>query len=207
VIEARIAQGLKVMGLAEALAPRCEAYLRLLEKWNRVHNLTAVREIEQMVPLHLLDSLAVLPHLGNAKSLLDVGSGGGLPGIPIAIARADLGVTLLDSSRKKTTFLEQAKAELALDNVGVVCSRVEHWRPSASFDVVVSRAFADLSEYVEQAGHLVSPQGMILAMKGVHPFDEISRLPASHRVEEVVELHVPGLDAKRHLVRIRRVSA
>ena len=171
-----------------------------MAKWNRVHNLTAVREVEQMVVLHLLDSLSVLPHLGAAKTVADVGTGGGFPGIPIAIARPDIHVTLIDSSHKKGSFLEQAKAELGLSNVTVVCGRVEQWKPESRFDVVVSRAFAELSDFVAQAAHLVVPGGRMLAMKGVHPFEEIARVPASHRVAQVLELKVPTLDARRHLV-------
>ena len=205
-LEERIAKG--IAGLAE---PDCvakfAAYLRLIEKWNRVHNLTAIRETEQMVVLHLLDSLSVLSHLAGARSLVDVGTGAGLPGIPIAIARKDLEVSLLDSSRKKVAFLEQAKAELGLANVAVVCERVEQWQPERRFDVVVSRAFAELSEFVEQARHLIAPGGRMLAMKGVYPFDEIARIPASHRVAQVVELRVPDLAAKRHLVVIERADA
>lgn len=182
---------------------RLIAYVRLIEKWNRVHNLTAVREPEQMVVLHLLDSLTVLPHLAGMTSLLDVGTGAGLPGIPLAIARPDLRVTLLDSNHKKTTFLTQAKAELALANVEIVSERVERWQPEKKFDAVVSRAFSELSDFVLQAGHLVAGGGAMLAMKGVHPFDEIARLPATHRVENVLELNVPTLDAKRHLVLLK----
>jgi 16S rRNA (guanine527-N7)-methyltransferase len=201
-LEAGITEGLASLGLdlPPAAQARLAAYVRLLEKWNRVHNLTAVREPGRMVVLHLLDSLAVLPHVEAAKCLLDVGSGAGLPGIPMAIARPDLAVTLLDSSHKKAAFLEQAKAELGLANVDVVCERVERWNPGRRFDAVVSRAFAELSEFVAQAKHLVAPGGRLLAMKGVHPFEEIERLPASHRVASVVELNVPRLDAKRHLV-------
>jgi len=207
-LEEQIADGIARMGLAlphEAIA-RFADYLRLLEKWNRVHNLTAVRETERMVVLHLLDSLSVLPHIAEARTLLDVGSGGGLPGIPLALARPELQVTLLDSSSKKTSFLEQARAELALANVDVVCARVEQWRPDRSYDVVVSRAFADLGEFVEQAQHLVATGGRMLAMKGVNPFEEIARVPASHRVAQVTELHVPQLDAKRHLVFVERAA-
>lgn len=202
ILASQVADGLSAMGLdlpPEAPA-RFTAYLELIAKWNRVHNLTAVREPGQMVVLHLLDSLSVLPHLGAAKSLLDVGTGAGLPGIPLAIARPELAVTLLDASHKKASFLQQAKTELGLANVTVACERVEQWRPPAPFDVVVSRAFAELSEFVSQARHLLAPGGMLLAMKGVHPFEEIARVPATHRVEGVVELTVPSLDAKRHLV-------
>ena len=201
-LEERIAGGIAELGLdlEPASLARCTDFLRLLEKWNRVHNLTAVRETEQMVILHLLDSLAVLPHLAPARTLLDVGSGGGLPGIPLAIARPELMVTLLDSSHKKTVFLEQARAELALANVEVACERVEQWRPDRQFDVVVSRAFAELGDFIAQAQHLVAPGGRLIAMKGVHPFEEIAKVPSTHRVAGVTELHVPHLDAKRHLV-------
>jgi 16S rRNA (guanine527-N7)-methyltransferase len=201
-LEQDIAAGLSAMGLEVAPdAPlRLAAHLELIAKWNRVHNLTAVRETAQMVVLHVLDSLAVLPHLGAAGSILDVGTGAGLPGVPLAIAQPELRVTLLDSSHKKAAFLQQAKTELALENVEVVCERVEQWRPQARFDAVVSRAFSELADFVAQARHLVAPGGKLIAMKGVYPFDEISRIPATHRVAQVLELNVPRLDAKRHLV-------
>lgn len=204
-IASTLSAGLSAMHLAlpETALLKLVAYLRLIEKWNRVHNLTAVREPGQMVVLHLLDSLAILPHVTKAKTLLDVGTGAGLPGIPLAIARPDLAVTLLDSSHKKATFLEQAKAELKLANVTVVCERVEKWQPGRTFDIVVSRAFSELGEFVAQSAHLAAPGGELLAMKGVHPFDEIARLPATHRVETVIELAVPTLDAKRHLVLLK----
>jgi 16S rRNA (guanine527-N7)-methyltransferase len=204
-IETALSAGLSAMRLAlpGTALKQLSDYLRLIEKWNRVHNLTAVREPGQMVVLHLLDSLAVLPYLADARGLLDVGTGAGLPGIPLAIARPDLDVTLLDSSHKKAAFLEQARAELGLANVNVVCERVEQWRPGRTFDAVVSRAFSELAEFVAQSAHLVSPGGVLLAMKGVHPFDEIERLPSSHRVESVIELEVPTLDAKRHLVLLK----
>jgi len=207
-LEQKISEGAGTMALALSAktAGRCAQYLRLIEKWNRVHNLTAVRETEQMVVLHVLDSLSVLPHVSGAKSLLDVGTGAGLPGIPLALALPALEVTLLDASHKKATFLRQAKAELALENVQVACERVEQWRPGRTFDVVVSRAFADLAEFVEQAQHLVAPGGRLLAMKGVYPFEEIARVPASHRVAEVRELRVPALDAKRHLVFLEKAA-
>jgi 16S rRNA (guanine527-N7)-methyltransferase len=175
-------------------------HLELVAKWNRVHNLTAVRETGQMVVLHVLDSLSLAPHLGAARTLLDVGTGAGFPGVPLAIARPDLEVTVIDSSHKKCSFLDQVKTELELANLAVVCERVEQWKTAHRFDVVVSRAFAELSDFVSQAAHLVAPGGRMLAMKGVHPFEEIARVPASHRVAQVVELKVPSLDARRHLV-------
>jgi 16S rRNA (guanine527-N7)-methyltransferase len=204
-LEALVSDGLQALGLAldAAAQARLVAYLRLIEKWNKVHNLTAVREPGQMVILHLLDSLAILPHVASARTLLDVGAGAGLPGIPLAIARADLTVTVLDASHKKATFLRQAKAELGLANVEVACERVEKWHPPQAFDIVVSRAFAELADFVAQAGHLVAPGGKMLAMKGVHPFEEIAKVPDTHRVENVFELRIPSLDAERHLVLLK----
>ncbi len=201
-LEEQVAAGLDAMGIdvPAAARERLVAHLELIAKWNRIHNLTAVRETAQMVVLHLLDSLAVLPHVAGASALLDVGSGAGLPGIPIAIAQPRTRVTLLDSSHKKCAFLQQAKTELALDNVAVVCDRVENWKPGAQFDAVISRAFADLADFVAQAQHLVAPGGRLIAMKGVYPFDEIAKVPASHRVAQVLELAVPQLEARRHLV-------
>ena len=201
-LETKLAEGLAAMGqaLSDETQARLIAYIHLIEKWNRVHNLTAVREPLRMVGLHVLDSLSLLPHIENKKTLLDVGSGAGLPGIPLAIARPDLHVTLIDSIQKKTAFLIEAKAQLGLTHCEVVCERVEAWRPDKKFDVVVSRAFSELSDFVIQSAHLVAPDGELLAMKGVHPFEEIAKVPASHRVASVVELNVPTLDAKRHLV-------
>ena len=201
-LEASIASGLAAMGVAldDAARARVLAHLELIGKWNRVHNLTAVREPEQMVALHVLDSLSLLPHLGSAHRIIDVGTGPGFPGIPIAIARPGVHVTLLDSSHKKCAFLEQARTELRLANVTVACDRVESHRPDTGYDLVVSRAFAELSDFVTQARHLVAPGGRFIAMKGVYPFDEIARVPESHRVAGVLELEVPTLQAKRHLV-------
>lgn len=174
-------------------------FIALLQKWNAVHNLTAVRDADRMVDQHLLDSLAVLPHLKPGR-LVDVGSGGGLPGIPLAIARPELAVTLLDSSHKKTAFLRQAAAELDLPNVTVECQRVETWRPEQLFDNVISRAFSELAQFYALAHHLLAPEGVLLAMKGLYPHEELAQLPASASVREVKALSVPGLAAQRHLV-------
>jgi 16S rRNA (guanine527-N7)-methyltransferase len=197
-----IAAGIAAMALElpQSALEKFEQHLELVAKWNRVHNLTAVRETAQMVPLHLLDSLALLPHIQESWTVLDVGSGPGFPGIPIAIARPATKVTLLDSSHKKCAFLRQAKAELGLDNVEVACERVENWKPEKGYDAVISRAFSDLADFVAQARHLVAPGGRLIAMKGIYPFEEIARVPASHRVANVLALQVPTLEAKRHLV-------
>ena len=199
---AAIEQGAAAMGLPlpKGAPQKMEQHLQLVEKWNRVHNLTAVREASQMVVIHVLDSLTLLPHLGGAKRVVDVGTGAGFPGIPLAIARPEISFTLLDSSHKKCSFLEQARAELGLANVQVVCERVEQWKPDTAFDAVVSRAFAELSDFVTQSQHLAAPGARFLAMKGVYPFEEIARMPSTHRIAQVVELAVPTLDAKRHLV-------
>lgn len=175
------------------------AYLALLDKWNRVYNLTAVRDVERMVSHHLLDSLAAVP-LFQAENVLDVGSGGGLPGIPLAIARPELQVTVIDSIAKKTAFLLQAKAELGLANLNVVTRRVEDFHPPAKFDVITSRAFSDLREFVTLTRHLLRPGGRWLAMKGLIPHEEIDFLPDWVRVSANNELRVPGLEASRHLI-------
>jgi len=201
-LEEQVGRGLVSMGIAVSPAQqaRLVAHLELVAKWNRVHNLTAVRETSQMVVLHLLDSLSILPHLEGARTIADVGTGPGFPGIPVAIVREDARVTLVESSHKKCAFLQQAKTELALVNAEIACERVEQFDPPAKFDAVVSRAFSDLPDFVAQAGHLVAPGGRLVAMKGVYPFDEIARVPSTHRVAQVLELHVPSLEAKRHLV-------
>lgn len=175
-------------------------YVALVQKWNKVYNLTAVREADKMLTHHLLDSFAVVPHVATAKTILDVGSGAGLPGIPLALALPDARVTLLDSNHKKAAFLNQAVIELKLSNVEVVCERVEKYQAKQMFSLVVSRAFSDLPEFVALAGSLVAPGGTLLAMKGVHPFEEIAQLKGNFKPIRVTPLTVPGLDAERHLV-------
>ncbi|MEW6591439.1 MAG: 16S rRNA (guanine(527)-N(7))-methyltransferase RsmG, partial [Pseudomonadota bacterium] len=159
-VEQQLKAGIAALGLAlpDGAAAKLLAYLALLDKWNRVYNLTAVRDAERMVSHHLLDSLAAVPFFKGEK-VLDVGSGGGLPGIPLAIARPDLQVTLIDSIAKKTAFLLQAKAELGLSNLNVVTSRVEDYKPATGFDVITSRAFSDLREFVTLTRHLLNPGG------------------------------------------------
>lgn len=179
-------------------------YLALLHKWNSVYNLTAVRDPVQMVTQHLLDSLTVVPAFADVHNVLDVGAGGGLPGIVLAIARPDMNVSLIDTVHKKTAFLTQVKAELQLANVSVHTGRVEQLQVKQKFDVITSRAFADLSDFVNWSGHLLQEQGCFIAMKGVAPVDEIARLPVPWQVTEVRALQVPGLNAERHLVFIQR---
>ena len=199
--QARLDQGLQQAGIAlgEQQRERLLTYLELLQKWNKVHNLTAVRDPVEMVTLHLLDSLSVLPHLPEGR-LLDVGSGAGLPGIPRAVCLPQLQVTVMDASHKKASFMRQAKAELALENLEVVCGRVEQYQPPKAFDGVISRAFSDLAEFVHLTRHLLAPNAQWLAMKGVHPYDELAQLPENVQLREVVPLRVPGLEAQRHLV-------
>lgn len=198
--------GITALGLniAQPVQQKLLDYLALLAKWNKVHNLTAVRDAEDMVTLHLLDSLAILPHI-TGNRLLDVGSGAGLPGIPIALTRPEVQVTVLDSSHKKTTFLRQAKAELGLDNLQVICNRVEQYQPAEKFQLIVSRAFSDLAEFVKLTSNLIAEHGVWLAMKGVHPYDEIAQLDGMQT--EVLPLRVPGLDAQRHLVVLKKAVA
>ena len=192
------------LDLPAATEERLRRYLALVAKWNRTYNLTAVRDEAEMVSVHLLDSLAVLPHLGKISSLADVGSGAGLPGIPLALARPELRVTLIESSHKKASFLQQAKIELGLANVGIHCGRVERATGLPPFDAVISRAFSGLAEFVRLAGHLLAPGGRLLAMKGVLPRDEAERLPAGWRLVQALPLAVPGLAAQRHLIIIER---
>ena len=198
--------GLAELGLDQPLATeeKLLAYLALLAKWNRTYNLTAVRDEAAMVAVHLLDSLAVLPHLGAIRSLADVGSGGGLPGIPLALAWPELALSLIESSQKKASFLMQAKIELGLANVSIECARAEEVAPMALFEAVISRAFSDLAAFVHSAGHLLAPGGRLLAMKGVHPYEEIARLPPAWRLTHCLPLAVPGLAAERHLIVIER---
>ena len=178
-------------------------HLGLLEKWNRVHNLTAIRDKAKALSVHLLDSLAVVPFV-TGRRLLDAGSGAGFPGVPIAVAKPDVQVVLVDSNHKKCAFLKQAIAELGLKNASVVCERLESWCPAGQFDFIISRALAEIAEVMALAGHLLAPGGVIAAMKGIHPFEEIERVPPGFCVRQVHALAVPGLGAERHLVLIER---
>lgn len=179
-------------------------YLALLVKWNAVYNLTAVRDPAQMVTQHLLDSLAAVPAFAGAKQVLDVGAGGGLPGIVLAIwakeAQPEMRISLIDTVHKKTAFLTQVKAELGLANVTVHTARVEQLKVPHKFDVITSRAFAELADFVTWSGHLLAEGGRFIALKGVMPNEEIARLPDGWKSSTVQPLHVPGLGAERHLV-------
>ncbi|MFT0173464.1 16S rRNA (guanine(527)-N(7))-methyltransferase RsmG [Paraburkholderia mimosarum] len=183
-------------------------YVALLAKWNAVYNLTAIRDPRQMLVQHILDSLSIVPHLPARAdaTVLDVGSGGGLPGIVLAIVRPDWQVTLNDIVQKKSAFQAQAKAQLGLSNLSVVTGRVESLRPGVEvpkkFDMIVSRAFADLADFVTLARHLVADGGAIWAMKGVRPEGEIERLPGGAKVLNTIRLSVPMLDAERHLIEV-----
>jgi 16S rRNA (guanine527-N7)-methyltransferase len=202
----RLDEGLANLGL-DLEAPKREQLLRyiiLLDKWNKVYNLTAVREPERMIGLHLLDSLSVVPYLGNCSTLIDVGTGGGLPGIPLAVANPQLRVMMLDTINKKTAFVRQAIGELDLKNADVVTGRVENYQPPQKFDRVISRAFAELRDFVDGTNHLCADGGLMLAMKGVYPHDEIGRLPAGFLAERIIALNVPGVEGQRHLVVIRK---
>lgn len=179
-------------------------YLALLVKWNSVYNLTSVRDPMQMATLHLLDSLAAVPAFAGARNVLDVGAGGGLPGIVLAIAMPDTKVSLIDTVHKKTAFLKQVKAELGLANLTVYTSKVQEVTVPAKFDVITSRAFADLTDFVEWSGQLLEEGGKFIALKGVAPPEERERLPAPWKITDLQPIRVPGLDAERHLVFIEK---
>ncbi|SED54922.1 16S rRNA m(7)G-527 methyltransferase [Burkholderia sp. WP9] len=205
-----LTEGVRELGLdlSDTQLGKLLDYVALLSKWNAVYNLTAIRDPRQMLIQHILDSLSIVPHLVplGPSSVLDVGSGGGLPGIVLAIVLPDWTVTVNDIVHKKTAFQAQAKAELGLANFSVVTGRVETLQPGAEvpakFDVIVSRAFAELADFVTLARHLVAEQGAIWAMKGVRPDGEIERLPAGAHVEQVIRLNVPSLVAERHLIKV-----
>jgi 16S rRNA (guanine527-N7)-methyltransferase len=201
-----LATGIQEMALnvSPAQQEQLMDYLGLMFKWNAVYNLTSLRDPQQMVTHHLLDSLAAVPAFQDAKNVLDVGSGGGLPGIVLAIVRPDMKVSMIDTVHKKTAFLTQVKAELGLANVTVYTMRVEQLQVSDKFDVITSRAFADLSDFVNWSGHLLAEGGRYIALKGTAPMDEQQRLPAAWKITAVQPLQVPRLGAERHLVFIER---
>lgn len=193
-------QGIIQLGLSidDETQKKLLAYLVLLVKWNKVFNLTAIRDPQQMVSHHLLDSLAVLPHIGTGH-WLDVGCGAGLPGVVMAIVRPDLQVTMLDSNSKKTGFVQQAIIELGLQNAKVKCARVEDFQPSDKFDGIISRAFTELGDFLRITRHLITPAGRWVAMKGLAE-QELAGVPSDCKIESVIKLAVPGLNAARSLV-------
>ncbi|UPQ82832.1 16S rRNA (guanine(527)-N(7))-methyltransferase RsmG [Pseudomonas knackmussii] len=202
-------QGATLLGveLSDAQQEQLLAYLALLNKWNKAYNLTAVRDPAEMVSRHLLDSLSVAPHVEQSGSRwLDVGSGGGMPGIPLAILFPERRFTLLDSNGKKTRFLTQVKLELKLDNVEVVHSRVEQFEPEQAFTGITSRAFSSLADFANWTRHLGNSDTYWLAMKGVQPDDELQALPADFQLARCLVLKVPGCQGQRHLLILRRTS-
>ena len=192
-------RGLAAMQLDAALAAPLLQYLTLLDRWNKTYNLTAIRDPLEMVTRHLLDSLAMQPHLEHG-TLADLGTGPGLPGIPLAIARPQLQVTLVESNGKKARFMREAVRQLGLTNARVAESRAEALAEPGAYDNLTARAMDTLAGIIEVGGHLLRPGGRLLAMKGVYPHDEIAQLPAGWTVETVLPLHVPGLTGERHLV-------
>ena len=201
----KLQSGLKEMGLdlSGEQQDKLLAYVEMLKKWNKTYNLTALRDESQIISHHLLDSLTLPPYLEGAQTMLDVGSGGGQPGIPAAVCRPDLQITLLDANTKKTSFLQQAAIELELKNVRIVSGRVEAVQGLRA-DVITSRAFAELADFVNWTAHLLQDDGCWAAMKGVYPAAEIDRLPDSVCVERVDKIRVPQLNAERHMVILRK---
>ena len=202
-------RGLLALGLdADALAPRLLAYLALLDRWNKTYNLTAIRDPREMVTRHLLDSLAMHPFVDDLAArggaLADLGTGPGLPGIPLAIAKPGLRVTLVESNGKKARFLREAVRTLGLGNAEVAESRIEALDRPGAFDAITARALATLPQILEFGGHLLAPGGKLLAMKGARPDEEIAALPRGWRLETLHRLTVPGLDGERHLVVVGR---
>lgn len=207
-LSAVLDEGIAAMALEVSPVQREQLldYLGLMFKWNAVYNLTSLRDPMQMVTHHVLDSLAAVPAFADALNVLDVGAGGGLPGVVLAIVRPDMKVAMIDTVHKKTAFLTQVKAQLALANVTVYTMRVEQLEVSDKFDVITSRAFADLSDFVNWSGHVLADGGRFIALKGVAPQDEQERVPAAWKVTEVQPLQVPRLGAERHLVFIERAA-
>jgi len=203
-LDATLRDGLAALALHGGLAPPLLAYLDLLARWNRTYNLTAVRDPREMVPRHLLDSLAMEPFLDGIGTLADLGTGPGLPGIPLAIARPGLRVTLVEANGKKARFLREAVRTLGLGNAEVAESRIEALDRPGAFDAITARALATLPQILGFGGHLLAPGGRLLAMKGARPDEEIAALPRGWRLETLHPLTVPGLQGERHLVVVGR---
>jgi 16S rRNA (guanine527-N7)-methyltransferase len=206
-LDAPLRAGLAALALPGELAPPLLAYLDLLARWNRSYNLTAVRDPREMVPRHLLDSLAMDAYLDGIASLADLGTGPGLPGIPLAIARPQLRVTLVEANGKKARFLREAVRTLGLANAEVAESRIEALDRTGAFDAITARALATLPQILAFGGHLLAPGGRLLAMKGARPDEEIAALPRGWRLQTLHRLTVPGLDGERHLAVVGRDAA
>jgi 16S rRNA (guanine527-N7)-methyltransferase len=202
-----LSTGARQLGLELSAAQQEQllAYLALLIKWNKAYNLTAVRDPDEMVSRHLLDSLSVMEFIHSPR-WLDVGSGGGMPGIPLSILHPDKQVTVLDSNGKKTRFLTQVKLELKLDNLTVIHKRVEEFQPAQPFTGIISRAFSSMENFTSWTRHLGDTQTQWLAMKGLHPADELVALPADFKVDSEQALTVPGCQGQRHLLILRRTA-
>jgi 16S rRNA (guanine527-N7)-methyltransferase len=196
-------QGLAVLGCDPSTEQlkKLKQYIALLHRWNKTYNLTAIRELRQMIPLHIFDSLAVAPYI-KGKTCLDVGSGGGLPGIPLAIMQPQRDFTLLDTNGKKTRFMQQAVIELGLKNITVIQIRVENWQTKHKFDTIISRAFASISDFIETSSLHLSEKGQILAMKGQLPDSELSSLTNGFIVEFSKTLLIPDVPGKRCIIKI-----
>ncbi|MFT3897378.1 MAG: 16S rRNA (guanine(527)-N(7))-methyltransferase RsmG [Thermomonas sp.] len=206
-LAAPLRTGLAALALPGDLAPPLLAYLDLLARWNRSYNLTAVRDPREMVPRHLLDSLAMQPFVRGIGTLADLGTGPGLPGIPLAIATPGLRVTLVESNGKKARFLREAVRTLGLGNTEVAESRIEALDRPGAFDAITARALATLPQILGFGGHLLAPGGTLLAMKGARPDEEIAALPPGWRLETLHRLAVPGLEGERHLAVVGRDAA
>ena len=196
------------LSLTDEQAGLLARYVELLAKWNKAYNLTAVRDPQEMVSRHILDSLSIVPHVFG-ENLMDVGSGPGLPGIPLAIMYPEKQFTLLDSNGKKTRFMTQARVELGLKNVRVENTRVESFHTERPFDVIMSRAFSSLADMVNGTAHLLSPEGSFLAMKGLHPEEELQELQQQRpeiELSKSLVLDVPGCEAQRHLVILHKTA-
>jgi 16S rRNA (guanine527-N7)-methyltransferase len=204
-LEEQLEQGIETLGLelGPNIRSRLLQYLELIRKWNRVYNLTAIKDPEQMLSHHLLDSLSIVPYIKGTR-ILDIGSGAGLPGIPVALCCPDSYIVMMDASGKKARFVQQAITELALENAESVHARAEDYTVPEGFDTVVSRAFSSLADFIRMGLPLMKPSGRMLAMKGRYPTQELEELPADIKVVAVHRLEVPLLESERHLVEMAR---
>jgi 16S rRNA (guanine527-N7)-methyltransferase len=205
ILQDQLEQGIHELGLdiPSATVQRLLQYLELIRKWNRVYNLTAIKDPGQMLSHHILDSLSIIPYI-RGTTILDIGSGAGLPGIPLSLVFPERHFCMLDGNAKKTRFIQQAITELDIKNAESIHSRVEDYTASEGFDTVVSRAFSSLSDFVRLALPLMKDSGQLLAMKGRYPTQELEDLPSGIHIEAVHRLEVPLLDSERHLVQMAR---